>query len=271
MGLNELYNSIVDDVVDNVKEAFSEEGVDEQILKALKEAWLRKIRESQQPRHTQQQQLQNHHAQQQQQLQQQQLQSMQPQQASVIVYNNSGSSNVNTTNNNNGNINHQPLTQQHRPNDSIHASTALNLSQQHRRQLQAEGDQHQREDQKSNHSNSTSNHVPQLDGSNGTSDEDNDDEESDGEFPDGDDDVDVSDEEDKDTDTNRDDEDPLNSGDDVSNDESSEMFETDNVVVCQYDKITRNRNKWKFHLKDGIMNINGRDYVFQKAVGDAEW
>ena len=81
----------------------------------------------------------------------------------------------------------------------------------------------------------------------------------------------LSDEEDKETDTNRDDEDPLNSGDDVSNDESSEMFETDNVVVCQYDKITRNRNKWKFHLKDGIMNINGRDYVFQKAVGDAEW
>ena len=29
----------------------------------------------------------------------------------------------------------------------------------------------------------------------------------------------------------------------------SDLFETDNVVVCQYDKITRARNKWKFHLK----------------------
>jgi transcription initiation factor TFIIA large subunit len=43
------------------------------------------------------------------------------------------------------------------------------------------------------------------------------------------------------------------------------------VVVCQFDKITRARNKWKFQLKDGIMNLNGRDYVFQRATGEAEW
>lgn len=36
-------------------------------------------------------------------------------------------------------------------------------------------------------------------------------------------------------------------------------------------QITRSRNKWKFHLKDGVMNLNGKDFVFQKAVGDAEW
>jgi len=69
------------------------------------------------------------------------------------------------------------------------------------------------------------------------------------------------------------DEEPLNSGDDVSGDEDSneKLYEVDNVVVCQYDKITRARNKWKFHFKDGIMNLNGKDYVFQKANGDAEW
>lgn len=66
-------------------------------------------------------------------------------------------------------------------------------------------------------------------------------------------------------------EEPLNSGDDVSDEEPGDMFETDNVVVCQYDKITRSRNKWKFYLKDGIMNLAGKDYVFQKASGDAEW
>ena len=27
------------------------------------------------------------------------------------------------------------------------------------------------------------------------------------------------------------------------------MFDTENVVVCQYEKITRSRNKWKFVLK----------------------
>lgn len=87
-------------------------------------------------------------------------------------------------------------------------------------------------------------------------------------------------------------EEPLNSEDDVTDEESSELFETDNVVVCQYDKvclffpflfeesdinlgnplqITRSRNKWKFYLKDGIMNVNGKDFVFQKSNGDAEW
>ena len=36
-------------------------------------------------------------------------------------------------------------------------------------------------------------------------------------------------------------------------------------------QINRNKNKWKFNFKDGIMNLNGRDYVFQKATGEAEW
>ena len=56
---------------------------------------------------------------------------------------------------------------------------------------------------------------------------------------------------------------PLNSEDDISDEDASDLFETNNVVVCQYDKIVRARNKWKFHLKDGIMNLNGRDYAFQ--------
>ncbi|XP_031629156.1 transcription initiation factor IIA subunit 1 [Contarinia nasturtii] len=67
-------------------------------------------------------------------------------------------------------------------------------------------------------------------------------------------------------------EEPLCTDDDVSEEENqNELFDTDNVVVCQYDKITRSRNKWKFYLKDGIMNIGGKDYIFQKSNGDAEW
>ncbi|CAG7835432.1 unnamed protein product [Allacma fusca] len=68
-----------------------------------------------------------------------------------------------------------------------------------------------------------------------------------------------------------DDETPVNSADDDSEFENMNDVEVDNIVVCQYDKITRSRNKWKFHLKDGIMNINGKDHVFQKAEGYAEW
>ena len=38
------------------------------------------------------------------------------------------------------------------------------------------------------------------------------------------------------------------------------------MVVCQFDKIQRVRTKWRFSLKDGIMNLDGKDYVFQKGA-----
>ncbi|XP_056424040.1 TFIIA-alpha and beta-like factor [Hyla sarda] len=66
-------------------------------------------------------------------------------------------------------------------------------------------------------------------------------------------------------------EDPLNSGDDVSEQEVPDLFDTDNVIVCQYDKIHRSKNKWKFYLKDGVMCFGGKDYIFSKAIGEAEW
>ncbi|NWH87332.1 TF2AY factor, partial [Aegithalos caudatus] len=66
-------------------------------------------------------------------------------------------------------------------------------------------------------------------------------------------------------------EDPLNSGDDVSEQDIADLFDTDNVVVCQYEKIHRTKNRWKFYLKDGVMSIEGKDHIFAKATGDAEW
>ncbi|CAK9302228.1 unnamed protein product [Gordionus sp. m RMFG-2023] len=66
-------------------------------------------------------------------------------------------------------------------------------------------------------------------------------------------------------------EEPLNSEDDVSEEDPTNLFDTENVIVCQFEKITRSRNKWKFYFKDGIMNVNGKDYVFQRALGEAEW
>ncbi|KAF7662351.1 hypothetical protein LDENG_00237710 [Lucifuga dentata] len=67
------------------------------------------------------------------------------------------------------------------------------------------------------------------------------------------------------------DEDPLNSGDDVIEQDIPDLFDTDNVIVCQYDKIHRSKNRWKFYLKDVVMCYGGRDYVFSKAIGEAEW
>lgn len=110
--------------------------------------------------------------------------------------------------------------------------------------------------------------VTQIDGSMDTSDEASDgtDDENDDEDLDDD-----KDEDDQEIEEDGGEEEPLNSEDDVSDDDPTDLFETDNIVVCQYDKIIRNRNKWKFYLKDGIMNLNGSDYVFQKANGEAEW
>lgn len=105
----------------------------------------------------------------------------------------------------------------------------------------------------------------QVDGTGDTSSDEDEEEE---------DEYDEDEDEDKDKDGGEDgqvEEEPLNSGDDVSDEEDQELFDTENVVVCQYDKIHRSKNKWKFTLKDGIMNLNGRDYVFSKAIGDAEW
>ncbi|NP_997822.1 transcription initiation factor IIA subunit 1 [Danio rerio] len=105
----------------------------------------------------------------------------------------------------------------------------------------------------------------QVDGAGDTSSEEDEEEE---------DEYDEDEDEDKEKDGGEDgqvEEEPLNSGDDVSDEEDQELFDTENVVVCQYDKIHRSKNKWKFHLKDGIMNLNGRDFVFSKAIGDAEW
>ncbi|CAI2353697.1 unnamed protein product [Caenorhabditis sp. 36 PRJEB53466] len=67
-------------------------------------------------------------------------------------------------------------------------------------------------------------------------------------------------------------EEPLNSEDDQSDDEDMTLlFDADNVVMCQFEKVNRARTKWKFQLKDGIMHIDKKDYCFQKCSGEAEW
>lgn len=60
----------------------------------------------------------------------------------------------------------------------------------------------------------------------------------------------------------------LNSDDDVTDDEE---FATENIVLCQYTKIYRHKNKWKFQLSNGVMNLDGKEYVFNTLNGDAVW
>lgn len=75
----------------------------------------------------------------------------------------------------------------------------------------------------------------QLDGAADTSDEDGSDISDD--HLDNDDDNDDLDKSDEENDDGGAEEEPLNSEDDVTDEDSSELFETDNVVVCQYDKV----------------------------------
>ncbi|KAJ1477512.1 transcription factor IIA, alpha/beta subunit-domain-containing protein [Baffinella frigidus] len=51
-------------------------------------------------------------------------------------------------------------------------------------------------------------------------------------------------------------------------DEEEHEPETENLIVCQYDKVTRAKAKWKAHLKHGCMLVDGLEYVFNRANGD---
>lgn len=62
----------------------------------------------------------------------------------------------------------------------------------------------------------------------------------------------------------------LNSDDDIS-DESSEVLEVDNTILCQYERVMRRSNKWRFVLKNGIIKVDGQEYIFSKMYGSTEW
>ncbi|PWN41085.1 TFIIA-domain-containing protein [Ceraceosorus guamensis] len=67
--------------------------------------------------------------------------------------------------------------------------------------------------------------------------------------------------------------DEINSDLDDSDDEEKDVgeIEGEDMILCLYDKVQRVKNKWKCVLKDGIANIDGRDYVFSKLNSDFEW
>ncbi|KAI5953031.1 TOA1 [Candida theae] len=98
----------------------------------------------------------------------------------------------------------------------------------------------------------------------------------DGTLDDDDDDDDVDDNDDDDEDG-----DIFNDSDDINSDldddlESDKSDDEDGdqegqIMLCLYDKVQRIKNKWKANLKEGVANIDGKDYVFHKATGECEW
>lgn len=61
------------------------------------------------------------------------------------------------------------------------------------------------------------------------------------------------------------------SDEDDDDDDDDDELENGMIMLCLYDKVQRVKNKWKYVLKDGIANINGKDYLFSKATGESEW
>ncbi|KAJ6830867.1 transcription initiation factor IIA subunit 1-like [Iris pallida] len=73
-----------------------------------------------------------------------------------------------------------------------------------------------------------------------------------------------------------DDEPPLNEDDDDDDDlddldQGEEETHTQHLVLAQFDKVTRTKSRWKCTLKDGIMHLNNRDILFNKANGEFDF
>lgn len=73
-----------------------------------------------------------------------------------------------------------------------------------------------------------------------------------------------------------DDENAINSDlDDSDEDAQGNMGDDDDdfgdQILCTYDKVQRVKNKWKCTLKDGVMSVGGKEWVFHKATGEFEW
>ncbi|XP_064621290.1 transcription initiation factor IIA subunit 1-like isoform X2 [Lineus longissimus] len=335
--VQKLYRSVVEDVINNVREAFLDEGLDDQVLLELKQIWESKLMQSKavdaMPTEQDQVLLGQYNALQQQQKLQQSKQPMQmpvhaqPRPAQVTLQNVNQQGAVQMMSNFPGRIdmggygasrsysdrnrmNHlynrhmMPPQHQHHHVSNAAAAAAVALPPVYQQQFPAGSITLQPTDQGTfilhqapsgtHQANMVASNTPlqtiqmgtpiqagqmktipikgvpttqgiiQLDGANDTSSEEDDFEEDDKD----DDDDEQNDEE---NDGQGEEEEPLNSDDDISEDNPADLFDTDNVVVCQYDKINRCKNKWKFHLKDGIMNLRGKDYVFQRANGEAEW
>ncbi|GAB1310304.1 transcription factor IIA subunit alpha [Madurella fahalii] len=71
------------------------------------------------------------------------------------------------------------------------------------------------------------------------------------------------------------DEDAINSDlddtDEDGDDDEDEDETMGHMMLCMYDKVQRVKNKWKCILKDGVLTVNNKEYVFHKATGEYEW
>ncbi|ELQ76500.1 RNA polymerase II transcription initiation factor TFIIA, large chain [Trachipleistophora hominis] len=46
---------------------------------------------------------------------------------------------------------------------------------------------------------------------------------------------------------------------------------TQNFMMCLYDKVTKSKYKWRVNFKQGFLNIGNSDYAFSLGQGDLDW
>ncbi|KAK1312198.1 hypothetical protein QJS10_CPA07g00133 [Acorus calamus] len=71
-----------------------------------------------------------------------------------------------------------------------------------------------------------------------------------------------------------DEEPPLNEDDDDDLDDLEQGEEepnTHHLILAQFDKVTRTKSRWKCTLKDGIIHLNNKDILFNKATGEFDF
>ncbi|KAH7863426.1 hypothetical protein Vadar_017387 [Vaccinium darrowii] len=62
-----------------------------------------------------------------------------------------------------------------------------------------------------------------------------------------------------------------NDDDDYDDVDQGEKLNTQHLVLAQFDKVMRTKSKWKCTLKDGIMHVNNKDILFNKATGEFDF
>ncbi|CAD5335320.1 unnamed protein product [Arabidopsis thaliana] len=64
-------------------------------------------------------------------------------------------------------------------------------------------------------------------------------------------------------------EEPLNEDDDDEEDDiDDDDMNIQHLVMCQFDKVKRSKNKWECKFNAGVMQINGKNVLFSQATGD---
>mmetsp|Transcript_27395 Transcript_27395/g.67315 ORF Transcript_27395/g.67315 Transcript_27395/m.67315 type:complete len:139 (+) Transcript_27395:385-801(+) len=53
--------------------------------------------------------------------------------------------------------------------------------------------------------------------------------------------------------------------------DNGEDVQSPNLVLAQFEKVTRAKSKWKCTLKEGVMTLNSKDVLFGRACGEFLW